>query len=163
MHGLGNKLYAGLKPHVMLLRYLDGEPHRCTYKIINEYNFFGILHCSDLVSKVCSTHSNMSSSPNVAIVTGGNSGMGTGIARKLVESGWRVAIADVSENKELEKELGEKASFHKCDVADYDRYVGSGILRRMADGGFKSSEDVPRGMGSERPDRCFVCECRNSG
>ncbi|KAH7078964.1 15-hydroxyprostaglandin dehydrogenase [Paraphoma chrysanthemicola] len=61
-----------------------------------------------------------SSDPRVAILTGGNSGMGKGIARRLVETGWKVAIADISENKEFAKELGDSASFHQCNVADYD-------------------------------------------
>ncbi|XP_014561131.1 hypothetical protein COCVIDRAFT_33825 [Bipolaris victoriae FI3] len=56
----------------------------------------------------------------VAIVTGGNSGMGMGISRGLVEKGWKVAIADIQENRELAEELGGAASFHKCNVADYD-------------------------------------------
>lgn len=58
----------------------------------------------------------------VAIVTGGNSGMGMGIARRLVAKGWKVAIADIQENKKFADELGDAAaSFHMCDVADYDR------------------------------------------
>lgn len=57
----------------------------------------------------------------VAIVTGGNSGMGMGISRGLIEKGWKVAIADIQENRELAEELGGAASFHKCNVADYDR------------------------------------------
>jgi NAD(P)-dependent dehydrogenase (short-subunit alcohol dehydrogenase family) len=65
----------------------------------------------------------MASSAPVAIVTGGNSGMGMGIVRKLVEKGWEVAIADVKENKDLAEELGGASSYHSCDVADYDRHV----------------------------------------
>ncbi|KAH7406051.1 15-hydroxyprostaglandin dehydrogenase [Phaeosphaeria sp. MPI-PUGE-AT-0046c] len=60
-----------------------------------------------------------SSSP-VAIVTGGNSGMGMGIVRRLVEKGWKVAIADINENKKFAEELGDAASYHTCNVADYD-------------------------------------------
>lgn len=65
----------------------------------------------------------MESPPQVAIVTGGNSGMGAALTRDLVKRGWKVAIADIQENKELEKELGDGASFYKCNVADYDRCV----------------------------------------
>lgn len=64
----------------------------------------------------------MASSAPVAIVTGGNSGMGMGIVRQLVKRGWKVAIADINENKEFAEELGEASSFHKCNVADYDRF-----------------------------------------
>ncbi|KAH6054849.1 hypothetical protein HBI54_015460 [Parastagonospora nodorum] len=65
-------------------------------------------------------HDDMTASASVAIVTGGNSGMGMGIVRKLVEKGWKVAIADISENKAFAEELGEASSYHCCDVADYD-------------------------------------------
>jgi len=65
----------------------------------------------------------MAASAPVAIVTGGNSGMGMGIVRKLVEKGWKVAIADIRENKDLSEELSGASSYHYCDVADYDRHV----------------------------------------
>jgi NAD(P)-dependent dehydrogenase (short-subunit alcohol dehydrogenase family) len=65
----------------------------------------------------------MAASTPVAIVTGGNSGMGMGIVRKLVEKGWKVAIADIAENKTFAEELRDASSYHKCNVADYDRYV----------------------------------------
>jgi NAD(P)-dependent dehydrogenase (short-subunit alcohol dehydrogenase family) len=64
----------------------------------------------------------MASEGRVAIVTGGNKGMGMSIIRDLVQRGWQVAIADIMENQEFAEELGEKASFFKCDVTDYDRY-----------------------------------------
>ncbi|OAL56662.1 hypothetical protein IQ07DRAFT_581978 [Pyrenochaeta sp. DS3sAY3a] len=62
----------------------------------------------------------MDSSSRVAIVTGGNSGMGVGIAKRLVEIGWKVAIADITANDKLADELGDASSYHKCNVADYD-------------------------------------------
>lgn len=65
----------------------------------------------------------MNSTHHVAIVTGGNSGMGMGLSRRLVEKGWKVAIADIQENREFAQELGDAASFYRCDVADYDRYA----------------------------------------
>lgn len=65
----------------------------------------------------------MASSSRVAIVTGGNSGMGVGIVKKLVEKGWKVAIADITANDKLADELGDASSYHKCNVADYDRFV----------------------------------------
>lgn len=61
----------------------------------------------------------MVSPPRVAIVTGGNSGIGTAIVQDLIKRGWKVAIADIKENKELVEELGEVVSYHHCDVADY--------------------------------------------
>ncbi|CAO2657444.1 Nn.00g035700.m01.CDS01 [Neocucurbitaria sp. VM-36] len=62
----------------------------------------------------------MASSSRVAIVTGGNSGMGMGLVRRLVEKGWKVAVADINDNKKFAEELGDASSFHKCNVADYD-------------------------------------------
>lgn len=75
------------------------------------------------VGTLYSRSNTMSTSSLVAIVTGGNSGMGMGIVRKLVEKGWKVAIVDINDNKEFAKELGDAASYHKCNVADYDRLV----------------------------------------
>ncbi|KAF2751695.1 15-hydroxyprostaglandin dehydrogenase [Sporormia fimetaria CBS 119925] len=62
----------------------------------------------------------MASDARVAVVTGGNSGMGMSLVRDLVARGWKVAVADIKENKEFADELGESASFHQCNVADYD-------------------------------------------
>jgi NAD(P)-dependent dehydrogenase (short-subunit alcohol dehydrogenase family) len=67
----------------------------------------------------------MASTAAVAIVTGGNSGMGMGLVEKLVERGWKVAIADINANQEFAAKLGDASSFHQCNVADYDRYVCS--------------------------------------
>ena len=66
----------------------------------------------------------MGSEQHVAIVTGGNSGMGMAISRRLVEKGWKVAIADIRENKTFAQELGGASSFHQCNIADYDRCAG---------------------------------------
>lgn len=90
----------------------------------------------------------MASSSQVAIVTGGNSGMGMGLVRKLVEKGWKVAVADINENKTFADELGDASSFHKCNVADYDRFVEmvvvvlcQGLTRT------KPGRNVPTGLG----------------
>ncbi|KAF7556848.1 hypothetical protein G7Z17_g1150 [Cylindrodendrum hubeiense] len=56
----------------------------------------------------------------VAIVTGASSGMGEALTEALVEKGWKVAMADIRPNAELTSKLGESASFHTCDVSDYD-------------------------------------------
>lgn len=79
------------------------------------------IHMSNIT--VHDIHDNMATSAPVAIVTGGNSGMGMGIVRKLVEKGWKVAIADISENNTFAEELGGASRYHYCDVADYDRHV----------------------------------------
>ncbi|KAK3061569.1 hypothetical protein LTS18_005908 [Coniosporium uncinatum] len=46
--------------------------------------------------------------------------MGKALSRDLVQKGWRVAMADIRPNGELSKELGDKAEFFQCNVADYD-------------------------------------------
>jgi NAD(P)-dependent dehydrogenase (short-subunit alcohol dehydrogenase family) len=57
---------------------------------------------------------------NVAIVTGGASGIGAAVARKLVADGGRVAIVDLNEQlgDALAAELGERALFFKSSVLD---------------------------------------------
>ncbi|KAK7413289.1 hypothetical protein QQX98_007799 [Neonectria punicea] len=56
----------------------------------------------------------------VAIVTGASSGMGEALSEDLVQRGWTVAMADIQSNAELASKLGANASFHTCDVSDYD-------------------------------------------
>jgi 3-oxoacyl-[acyl-carrier protein] reductase len=54
-----------------------------------------------------------------AIVTGGASGFGEGIARAYVSEGARVVIADLERSKgeELARQLGPRAVFVRCDVS----------------------------------------------
>lgn len=49
--------------------------------------------------------------------------MGMGIVRRLVGKGWKVAIADINENKKFAEDSGDASSYYKCNVADYDRQV----------------------------------------
>lgn len=46
--------------------------------------------------------------------------MGEALSLDLAGKGWQVAMWDIQPNKELAAKLGDSASFHKCDVADYD-------------------------------------------
>lgn len=46
--------------------------------------------------------------------------MGEALAADLVSKGWQVAMADIQANAALSTQLGDAASFHHCDVADYD-------------------------------------------
>jgi NAD(P)-dependent dehydrogenase (short-subunit alcohol dehydrogenase family) len=48
------------------------------------------------------------------------SGMGTALSIDLAGKGWQVAMADIQPNADLQKQLGDNASYHHCDVADYD-------------------------------------------
>jgi len=59
----------------------------------------------------------------VAIVTGGATGIGRGIAELFVEEGARVVIGDVNEEAgaALASELGERARFLRTDVAERDQ------------------------------------------
>ena len=59
---------------------------------------------------------------NVAIVTGGASGMGLAVTERLLELGWNVTITDRNEELGLEvaKKLGDHVMFIKSDVAEYD-------------------------------------------
>src|ERR1700743_1323335 len=56
----------------------------------------------------------------VAVVTGGASGIGAAVVRKLVNDGGRVAIVDLNEQlgQALAHELGERTSFFKSSVLD---------------------------------------------
>jgi NAD(P)-dependent dehydrogenase (short-subunit alcohol dehydrogenase family) len=55
-----------------------------------------------------------------AVVTGGASGLGLAVARRIVADGGRVALLDVQEDagRRAAAELGDMASFHRCDVSD---------------------------------------------
>ena len=51
-----------------------------------------------------------------AVVTGGRRGIGLGIAKKLIEDGYRVVITGVSPEADAAlRELGENASYFRCD------------------------------------------------
>lgn len=54
-----------------------------------------------------------------ALVTGGASGFGAGIARKFIEEGARVMIVDLNADaaSEMAVQLGENAFFHQANVA----------------------------------------------
>ena len=47
----------------------------------------------------------------IALVTGGSSGIGKAIVKKLADSGNQVVVADLQENQE------ERASFRRCDIS----------------------------------------------
>lgn len=51
--------------------------------------------------------------------------MGEALTEDLVSKGWQVAMADIKQNTDLASKLGASASFHHCDVADYDSQAGA--------------------------------------
>jgi len=55
-----------------------------------------------------------------AVVTGGASGLGLAVARRIVAAGGRVALLDVDQDQgeKASGELGNRAGFHKTDVTD---------------------------------------------
>jgi len=57
---------------------------------------------------------------NAFVVTGGASGLGGAVSRRLVAAGGRIVIADVQADKgeQLARELGAGARFVRCDVTD---------------------------------------------
>jgi NAD(P)-dependent dehydrogenase (short-subunit alcohol dehydrogenase family) len=68
----------------------------------------------------------------VAVVTGGASGIGLGIARALAESGTHVVIADIREDRAVEEaaelaKIGERTIGCACDVSDRS------AMERLAD------------------------------
>lgn len=61
-------------------------------------------------------------SGNVALVTGGASGIGAGIARRFVKEGAAVILGDVDEKtgQETAQDLGDHARFATLDISDED-------------------------------------------
>jgi NAD(P)-dependent dehydrogenase (short-subunit alcohol dehydrogenase family) len=55
-----------------------------------------------------------------AVITGGASGLGLAVARRIIADGGRAALLDVQDElgRKMAAELGERASFHRCDVSD---------------------------------------------
>ena len=62
---------------------------------------------------------------NVAIITGGASGLGAGTARELAEAGGQIAIWDIQEDKgrEIAKEVG--GVFCNCDVTSEESVIAA--------------------------------------
>ena len=59
----------------------------------------------------------------VAIITGGGSGIGLETVKRFKQAGADVVLADISDSGDLAKELG--AEFHRCDITVEDE------VRRM--------------------------------
>jgi len=69
----------------------------------------------------------------VALVTGAAQGIGEAVARKLVEHGAEVVVADiqVERGQALAAELGELASFQRLDVCDVESWA-AGVAATVA-------------------------------
>lgn len=73
--------------------------------------------------------------PKTAVITGGASGIGLGIARALAATGAQVMIADVA-GETLERLVDEGFATHPCDVSDLAR------VEALADAAFARFETV---------------------
>jgi NAD(P)-dependent dehydrogenase (short-subunit alcohol dehydrogenase family) len=90
-----------------------------------------------------------------AVVTGGASGIGLAIARRLLEDGWPVAIIDADDDALLAAEellAEENAIFLQADVTDEDEI--SDIFDEVVDrlgliGGLVSAASIMRHMSAE--------------
>lgn len=73
---------------------------------------------------------------NVAVITGGASGIGEGTVRTFVREGARVVIADIQDDKgqALAKELGAAAVYQRADVSD-EADIRAAVERAMAEFG----------------------------
>ena len=60
-----------------------------------------------------------------AIVTGAASGIGLVFAKRLLDRGYRVVLADIDSDRgtRLQKELGQNTLFIQCDVSDWSSQV----------------------------------------
>src|SRR5437870_464800 len=63
----------------------------------------------------------------VALVTGGARGQGAAVARRFVQEGARVTIADIRDElgKELAAELGEAAIYQRLDVTSEEDWTAA--------------------------------------
>jgi len=65
--------------------------------------------------------------PKLAVVTGGNAGIGAAIATQLLEEGWHVAISDIRETSETDalkktaKRLDAHMELFECDVRSKEK------------------------------------------
>jgi NAD(P)-dependent dehydrogenase (short-subunit alcohol dehydrogenase family) len=68
----------------------------------------------------------------IAVVSGGASGLGNAVARRVVEEGGRVAILDVTEEqgRAAAKALGDAAIFVRTDVSD-ESQVNAAVARTV--------------------------------
>jgi 3-hydroxyacyl-CoA dehydrogenase/3-hydroxy-2-methylbutyryl-CoA dehydrogenase len=75
------------------------------------------------------------------LVAGGASGLGEATARALHARGAQVTVADINEEKgnALADELGERASFVRCDVGDEAQVSAAAEQAAQADGGLRVS------------------------
>ena len=87
-----------------------------------------------------------------AIVTGGASGLGLAVARRIVAEGGRVALLDVQEEigRKAASELGARASFIHCDVSDEAKVNAAVGAAHAAMGGLNLAVNCAGVVGAGR-------------
>jgi len=87
-----------------------------------------------------------------AIITGGASGLGRAVATGLVEAGGRVTLIDVNDDKGLAAagELGERASYAKCDVTSEEGVSHEVAEARTSMGGLNVAMNCAGILGAGR-------------
>jgi NAD(P)-dependent dehydrogenase (short-subunit alcohol dehydrogenase family) len=87
-----------------------------------------------------------------AVVTGGASGLGLAVARRIVADGGRATLLDVQENlgRQAAAELGERASFVRCDVTDEAGVNGAVAAAHASMGGLNLAVNCAGVVGAGR-------------
>ncbi|KFN48946.1 SDR family NAD(P)-dependent oxidoreductase [Arenimonas composti] len=87
-----------------------------------------------------------------AIVTGGASGLGLAVARRLVAEGGRVALFDLNDDKGAAAvaELGEAAKYFRVDVADEAAVAAAVAAAREFLGGLNAAVNCAGILGAGR-------------
>jgi len=87
-----------------------------------------------------------------AVVTGGASGLGLAVARRIVAEGGRAALLDVQEEigRKAAAELGARASFIHCDVSDEAKVNAAVAAAHAAMGGLNLAVNCAGVVGAGR-------------
>jgi NAD(P)-dependent dehydrogenase (short-subunit alcohol dehydrogenase family) len=87
-----------------------------------------------------------------AVVTGGASGLGLAVARRIVAEGGRAALLDVQEElgRSAAAELGARASFFHCDVSDEVKVNAAVTAAHAAMGGLNLAVNCAGVVGAGR-------------
>jgi NAD(P)-dependent dehydrogenase (short-subunit alcohol dehydrogenase family) len=87
-----------------------------------------------------------------AVVTGGASGLGLAVARRIVAEGGRAALLDVQEEvgRSSAAELGARASFFHCDVSDEAKVNAAITAAHAAMGGLNLAVNCAGVVGAGR-------------
>ena len=101
----------------ILIGHVQGNPYggySGGYKHLSLIHIY-LLNTENILQKRSNGGKNMKRLENkVAVVTGGARGIGFGIAKKYIEEGAKVVVADIlDQGEEAVKELGEAAEFYK--------------------------------------------------